>query len=156
MIRIIEESDIGQVLELVKEFKKESFNKTHAYIEEAAIRQRIIQSVETGDPIVFVALQDGKIVGIIAGILSTAYADFNKKIGIELIWIVNKNYRGGSVGTRLFKTLEDKLFELGADSVIFTAGNYSVQTNNSHLLEKMYRRNGYEKLEVQYIKQRRI
>lgn len=142
-------------MNLIRDFKKESFNKTYAYIDEKTIYKRISESTKLDFLIAYIAEKDEKIVGLIAGIVVPSYTDENKKIGMELIWIVNKENRGSSIGTRLFKILEDTMFQRDADSVVFIAGSYSVLTDNSHLLEKVYKRNGYEKLEVHYIKRRK-
>jgi len=152
MIRKIERRDISGVGELMRAFKLESFNKTYAYMDEKTIDKRINEAVDHDIPITYVADVNNLIVGMIAGIVIPSYTDESKNMGMELVWIVNKGYRSKSIGMRLFMVLEEEMFKRGADSVIFTAGSYSVLTDNSHKLADVYKRNGYSKLEIHYIK----
>jgi len=154
MIREPRLDDEQGIRDMLVEFKKESFNNTFCPMNEETIIKRVKQGLDTGIPFGYVAEVGGKIVGMIAGMVIESYTDETKKIGMELVWIVSKEFRNKGEGVKLFKALENRFIAEECDFIIFTAGSYSEHTDNSGKLESLYVRQGYSKLETQFVKRR--
>lgn len=142
--------DTKGVLDLVEEFKQEALNETKISFDRTTLKRRLDDAILNDVPIIFVAVDKEKVIGVIAGVLINSYFDINKKMATEFIWYVNKKYRGNSASVRLLKTFEKYCKENKADTVTMIAPHYS---ENSKEIGFFYERQGYKKLETHYLKE---
>jgi len=146
LIRKAELKDVPQVVSLVKDFFKESLSDYGLLLED----KTIIETLEhyAKNLIAFVAEENGKIVGVVGGLIAHSIFDKSQLIGQETIWYVDKDYRNGTIGLKLIKTFEDECKNRGASLIaMVNMGNL-----NNEILGKLYRHRGYKLMEKQYIK----
>lgn len=96
----------------------------------------------------WVARADGRVIGGIGGIISPGLFSPNLS-GVETFWYVSAAHRGGSIGIRLFDTLEVWLGLQGASTItmVFIHGLMDEK------LQKFYTHRGYRLLEECWIKE---
>ena len=63
--------------------------------------------------LVAVAENQGRLIGVIAGLSSPCIGNFNFRFGAELIWYVDKEYRKTGAGIELLKQIETQAKEAG-------------------------------------------
>jgi GNAT superfamily N-acetyltransferase len=96
--------------------------------------------------IVVVAMDKGKVIGGIGGMLQENPFDPDEVHLVELFWWVGEEYRKGRVGLDLFKAFEEVASVLKATSIIMTT------TSLTPTLAKVYERKGYENYEMSYMR----
>lgn len=140
-IRLAELSDLEEINKLIEAFIDEAlskinikFNPTHLY--------NIASSCANSS---FVAENDGKIVGIIAGNLSPSVAN-GELIYQEIMWYVLPEHR--SVGVRLIKKVEDYCKVIGVKRIVIA----HLANEIGSKVSEFYKRNGYEMMEIHYSK----
>ena len=99
--------------------------------------------------ILLVAEVDGKIVGMIAGAISTWYFNIQYKFGQEIFWYMSPAYRGTILGIKLLKELEKQAKSKGCSKWCMIS---EYHMGNSEELDKLYKRCGYINHETSYIK----
>lgn len=87
--------------------------------------------------------EDGVVVGLIGFIIANHHFS-GQKYAAELMWFVPEEHRKGGMGMKLLWEAEKQAKEMGAEDMLFTAPNTSVAA--------IYKRFGYEELEVTYRK----
>lgn len=146
MIRKAELRDIDGIIKLAKDFFKESVGEYGLTIENQTIAETIHSYIE--NMIGIVAEENGKVVGVIGGMLLPSIFNKTQLIGQETVWFVNKDYRKGTIGLKLIKAFEYECLERGANLIIMgLMGNL-----NTDILDKYYKRHNYKLLEREYIK----
>ena len=88
-----------------------------------------------------VAEKDGNVVGFIIGISAPCMVNRNYKIGAELAWWVDPQYRHGGDAIRLVKHIEQKAKEAGCALWSMMC----LEAIEPDKVEKMYLHLGYEK-----------
>lgn len=97
-------------------------------------------------------MRDGKILlaeeeGRVGGLLGFIMADHHfsgQRYAAELMWYVEPEHRKGGIALKLLWEAEKEAKQLGAKSMVFTAPNEDVAD--------LYKRFGYRKLEVTFMK----
>ena len=146
VIRKAEIKDKTEIIELSIQFYKESL-KSYGLAFNFLTLDKLVEEF-INNKIVIVSEVNGKVVGVIAGIVSPSMFDNNQKIGQEIIWYIDKEYRRGSIGIRLLKEFEKQCKLNGANLLVMVyMGNL-----NSELLDRFYKLNNYKLLENQFIK----
>jgi GNAT superfamily N-acetyltransferase len=94
--------------------------------------------------IVYVAEIDGRIVGVIAGIIVDGF--LMGRFVEEVLWYVEPEHRG--VGVLLYAKFEEACREKGCYGIAMSA------YNNKYLsvVDRFYRRNGYKEIDRKYFK----
>ncbi len=141
IIRQYAGDDFMDVSYLVKEFYKEA-------IEEYGLKCEIDQVnkvINDNKSEILVMEMDGKVVGLIAGMLLN-YPLQKAKIFQEIMWYVSKDYR--RYGISLLRELERRCKERGIHTVIMVAMGSSMSAK----LDRLYRMSGYRILETHYVK----
>jgi predicted N-acetyltransferase YhbS len=87
--------------------------------------------------------EDGTIVGMLGFIVADHHFS-GQRYAAELAWYVLPEHRKGGIGMKLLWEAEKAAKESGAKDMVFTAPNDEVSA--------LYKRFGYEKLEVTYRK----
>lgn len=144
MIRDPQIKDIPQMTALTKEIYGEFMTKHGMELNSANLKTTVEAFVKTKSCIV--CEREGKIVGIAAWFLSPHPGNFSVKVFQEILWCVNSpNLMDAS---RLFKALENKAHELGANVIIMI----NLSSDNQKQLNTIYTKLGYDYLESYHIK----
>lgn len=99
--------------------------------------------------VVFVAEQDGIILGAIGASAMPWFCNKSQFTVEEMFWWVFPEYRGGTAGIRLHKRLEEYAKEMGATSLYMSCAD---STDNPVRLGKYYERKGYTKATTIYVR----
>jgi len=146
MIRKAELRDTNSIVLLAKEFFRESVGNYGLTIDLGTIITTIDGYIT--NMVSIVVEVDGKVVGVIGGMMLPSIFDRNQIIGQETIWFVDKEHRKGNIGLKLIKAFEEECLSQGANLIIMgLMGNL-----NTDILDKYYSRHGYKLLEREYIK----
>jgi len=141
-IRLAEETDIEDGLELIKEFTEESLKDYGA----GAVNPEQIKAVfKLCIGSTLVVEKDGLIVGTVAGIVNNFPSD-GSKVYQEIIWYVSKAYR--KYGVLLFRKLEEFCRAKGIKHIIMI----HLANLKAAKLDRFYTRLGFKELETHYIK----
>ena len=140
-IRLAKASDFEDRLELIREFREESLKDYNIEVKPEQL-QTVFKQCLANTLVVDV---DGKVVGTVAGVISTLPQD-GSKVYQEIIWYVKKNYR--RYGVKLLKGLETFCREKGIKHIIMIA----MANLKAEKLSKFYKRLGFMEMETHYIK----
>lgn len=104
-----------------------------------------------GSRILAYVKDEGKVVGLVAAVVSKGHFIFNKEqsLGQEVVWWVHEDYRGSKIGKLLLTVLETWAKELGLSRLAL--GHYENDTGRK--VGILYRRLGYKPVEHNYIKE---
>lgn len=146
-IREAQRDDIPAVLELIHEFQKESLDSYSLFCNDAkavelmkAVYNNALVMEYTED-----AMIEGKIVGVIAGIIGASMVSTDPVMQ-ELIFFISKEHR--KYGTELLKRFEEMASDRGCKHVLMV---FMGELRRA-VMERYYRQQGYRLLECQYIK----
>lgn len=135
-------SDIDASVDLMREFAAESLEEYGFSVDAKQAQDLFKQYVETS----IIAERDGKIIGVIAGLIST-FALNGAKVYQEAAWYVSKQYR--FCGVALLRTLEMYCKKWGVTHIIMV----HMSNLKSEKLGQFYLAMKYRELEKHYIKQ---
>jgi len=135
--------DMEGILPLVKSFYDESLKFYGFTFDEDVLKAVIKGHCEAKSGLVMV--EDGKIVGVIAGNF-VQFPTSNFKVFQEVIWYVLPEYR--KYGLKLFKETENYCKSIGMKAIVM--GNMA--NLNSEKMGKFYASQGYKEMEVQWLK----
>lgn len=96
---------------------------------------------------VLISETDGKLQGMIAGILVPNFYTPRFKVMQELFWWVVEEYRNSSVAIKLLKQFEQVAHEKMADSIVM------VSTEKTPTLPDFYSKLGYVRMEQSFVKE---
>lgn len=115
------------------------------------VHEDVITSCEQmrGQGLLLGAYDGDQIAGFIGGIVGTSYTNFNIKIGQELFWWIEPQYRNSGVGSLLLQAVELKAKELGLAywTMIYLVNIEPEKTKH------LYERSGYKQTEIGYTKE---
>jgi len=95
----------------------------------------------------FVADIEGRIVGACLVEIRGSWFAWWQKVGSELGWWMETEYRKGRTAFRLLDAAEKWLIGQGASMLVFTA-----LANSPEGVERFYRKRGYRPMETHYLK----
>ena len=146
MIRPLEDRDIPAVAALGEEFHRQAgWSDIFGYsVEDCAAS---LTSLNQLDQFIGLVADEGKIVGMTAGVISPVYFNHAHQSGEELFWWVSKDAPQG-VGLRLLVALEEEAKARGCDSWQMK----SIARLNGDRMAKLYERRGYRASEHSFIK----
>jgi len=143
MIREAQESDIPRIVEMGSRSLKEGPYKDQVG-DNPDITKQLAWDVISQKGRVLIALEDGKIIGLLAFILFPHYFSSELTAG-ELMWYVLPEYRQSFTAIALLRAAERMARELGAKRMQFTAPTDEVAA--------AYARLGYSQIEVSFQKE---
>jgi len=143
MIREAQESDIPRIVEMGSRSLKEGPYKDQVG-DNPDITKQLAWDVISQKGRVLIALEDGKIIGLLAFILFPHYFSSELTAG-ELMWYVLPEYRKSFTAIALLRAAERMARELGAKRMQFTAPTDEVAS--------AYARLGYSQIEVSFQKE---
>ena len=107
----------------------------------------IIQMIQAEGAVLYVAENDGEIIGMAGGVVVPLYFNRSHLHGQEMFFWVHPDYRG-TAGGKLFDALEQGAHDLGAKSFQMAA----LDKVQPELTGRLYRRRGYRASEHYWIK----
>lgn len=144
--------DIGETYKIICRFFDEGWDKSHVTFNPKNIFCILYEAVLKGNFEFYIALVNGKIVGLLGALYTPSHFDENQFSGNEIVWFVDEPFRGTAVGGKLMERFEEECKLRNVDFITMTAGHYTIKTGTDKVLDRFYRRKGYEKLEIHYIK----
>jgi len=140
-VREMKMEDLEKIINLLKEFQKESFGDYGVDVSPEYIR-KISEAYKDST---FVLEQEGNIVGVL--VLSLTLLPVNGEIiAEELVWYVSKKFR--RFGINLLTFAEKWCIHKGIRRLIMVC----MANSKAKVLERFYMRQGYEPMQVHYIK----
>ena len=141
MVRLAEQKDFKDCLQLIKEFQQESLDAYNLLCNDEIALLIMEKFLKTS----FVLEINNILAGVLAGAVVT-YPLNDEKIYQEHIWYVNKKYR--RYGLILYNYLEDYCKANNIKKIVMV----HMANSKADKLEEFYKRLGYELLEKHYIK----
>lgn len=141
-IRYATLEDIPEILSMGSMFIK--YHPMPMSFDEKKLKDMAINLITKG--IFLVAEYEGRLAGMIAGIVGDSLFDSNLKQATEYFWWVNEEHRKGTVGLKLFDVFHKVCVDSGADILVVC---HTVQTPQ---LEKIFVRKGFSPIEFAYCK----
>lgn len=141
MIRIATQEDIPRIIELGSQSLQDG---PYAGLIRDVPKQAALCAQEVMDKgRILLGEEDGEIVGLLGFIVANHHFS-GQRYATELMWYVQPNHRKGGIALKLLWECEKQAREMGAEDMVFTAPNEDVSS--------LYRRFGYDKMEVTYRK----
>ncbi len=106
------------------------------------------RSISEEERVLFVADEEGTIIGWILGYLGGSVFDSEEVRAICVAWFVKKENRGGKAAIRLLRAFEQWSEGMGATKIITS----SLQSNQPELMDKLYTKLNYKKLESLFVR----
>lgn len=141
-------SDIDRALVPIRRFFDASCYGDIVDFDETSFRATYSHLL-AGDGVCIVAEKDGAIVGVTGALAYPFYFNGRHKTGQELFWWVNPEERGSSIGSRMFKALEDWAREVGCQTFSMIA----LDALKPEAVARVYQRAGYRPSERSFIKE---
>lgn len=114
MIRQANKYDKTELIEMLREFKKESQIQQYQHLDNVEYINELLDTIIAGRGVIFIKPNIGMIIGLIS---PTVWC--NKMHGLyELAWWVKPEYRNGITGYRLLKAYIDYAKKLKQDGKI--------------------------------------
>tara|TARA_Y100001963_G_scaffold135798_1_gene197699 strand:+ start:80 stop:556 length:477 start_codon:yes stop_codon:yes gene_type:complete len=142
--------DIPLVANVVLETFLEEIHNGNDQLESTASKEKFIemykQRIQRNVPtIIYIAEQDGEIIGVAGGSVSTHIWSYTSKWGTEDFWFVKKQYRGSKAGAMLFDKLINWFKKAGANRIMMTHYTWNPS------IEKYYIKKGFVPFETNYV-----
>ena len=91
---------------------------------------------------------EGEIVGLMSGVVVPFFMNANAKVWQEIIYYIKPEKRVGTIGLRLFKEMERYAKDKGCTHCLMA----HLCNINSDRMSKLYGRQGYSPMEIQFLK----
>lgn len=141
LFRMMEEKDVNQLSSLFDEFIKETLDEYDVDLNIDFVKNIAHKFIESS----FVAEKDGKIVGVLAGFI-TSIPTMKTPIFQEQVWFFSKAHRFHGIG--LLKYAEGTLKDCGVSHIVMA----NMANSKAEKLERFYKRMNYKPMETHYIK----
>lgn len=147
MLKLLEEQDIPQVVELGRNFFYASPYSSLNFSEQATESFLYSCLSRPEENICILAVEDGVAVGALVGSVSRVpFSD--DLVAAEIAWWMEPTHRKGGQGLRLKKAYEYWAEKMGAKKISMAL----LSGEHEALLDSYYRRTGYEKAETAYVR----
>lgn len=140
-IRIAEEKDIPRIVELGSRSLQDG--PYAGIIKDVPAQAKKCAEMVMGSGKILLGEEDGLVVGLL-GFLVANHHFSGQRYAAELMWFVLAEHRKGGIAMKLLWEAEKQAHLMGAKEIIFTAPNEDISA--------LYKRFGYEKVEVAYRK----
>ena len=147
MVRQATEQDVDQLTAMAREFIGYSAYGTMIAPADDDIRTGIISVIRSG--VMFVAEIEGKLVGVIAGIIAPMWFAPSISCAVELAWWVDPAHRMTRIPFRLIAALEEWARESGARLLCMSELVINGETPIARMLSRM----GYVNTERSHVKE---
>jgi hypothetical protein len=147
IIRKATPDDIADIIEMGQKFIAYSEFRGFVHPSVAEMAQTVAGIIQNG--VLFVIDEDGKAVGMLAGILTPFWMSPTNVIATELLWWVNEESRAGRGGIMLVKAFEEWAREQNAVAVSISDLIIQGESPVGALVGRM----GYRMVERSHIKE---
>jgi helix-turn-helix protein len=137
---------IDEYYQLMEEFNKEANLQVY---DSKTVYEFISTMHNSNDTVTLDLRKNGKVIGLIGGIIMEHPFERGRFGLVELVWYVTKECRKSLWSIRLFKAFEKVGIERGIKYIV--TGLMKERTNFESL-QKFYTKVGYNPLEINYIK----
>ena len=146
-LKLLQESDIPQVIKLGKNFLQASPYSDLRFSEEATEAYLRVCLTNPEERICILSMDGNIAVGAL--LAHTSLAPFSSdKIATELAWWVEPEYRNSRRGLELKAAYEYWAIKMGAKKI----GMALLNTEHGPALHRLFSRNGYKEAETAYVK----
>ena len=145
-IRNATEADVETIVKMARHFIAFAPHAAVAEYDDEDLANAARACMQHG--LLIVAEQDGEIIGMLLGIISSLWFARRTLWASELAWWVEPAARGGTAGIRLVTAFQDWAREQGAKVVAMSSLHLDHDTRVGNVLERM----GFEQSEHTYIK----
>ena len=145
MIRKPQLSDTKDLVNLCRLFWEESLKEYGLKWNEEDATQTVINFIKTLKSLVIE--KEGKVVGVVAGIVIPSFFNYRSKIFTEVIWYVKPEYR--RYGLKLYAVLEQTLKNQDIDKITMI----NMSNSKAGKIGKFYQKKGYQFMETVWMKQ---
>lgn len=146
MIREAGIDDLPRLVCMGRDF----FNETELWnvtsFDEQSAMKTLSAMITNKDSVILVAEKDGVVVGVAGAVIVPFYFNMAQQVAQEFFWFVEREYRNGSVGIRLYDALEQWARDGGAGLMSMAA----LGCNPS--VSKFYFQRGYYQQETNYLR----
>lgn len=147
-IRAAEPKDLLEIIDMGREFFEQSGNGAFTTFDEPSFTTTIIALMSgVSGGTLLVAESAGRCVGIAACVVFPFYANMGCKIGQEIFWWANPEFRSG-IGADLLDELEAEAMRKGADVFMSAA----IAGLRDGAIGRVYQKRGYKPLENTYLR----
>ena len=148
MIRLAKTNDLKDLVTLAKQVYGEFLSKHHINFVEEDMNKLGIDLINADH--VLILERDNKVVGMTAWSITGHPTNKDCKIFQEILWCCNSEHKTDAL--LLLRALEQKAKESNANVIIM--GHFTKERMSA--FDRIYKRMGYEFLEIQYSKSGRI
>jgi N-acetylglutamate synthase-like GNAT family acetyltransferase len=127
-------------------FYAESAYGNAVAMDDASVVETARSLIDSEIACLFVAEHDGKLVGMIGGIMTAPWINRNVPLASELFWWVAPDQRGGGTGARLLLTFTNWAKDNNAHAVCM------MNLSSMPEVEQLYARMGFSRIEQTYIR----
>ena len=127
--------DLEAIMALAREFIMFAPHASVADVSSEELEQQARTCIENA--LVLVAEDEGKVVGMLVGVLTGLWFSPSTLMAAELAWWVTPSARNGSAGIRLVTAFQDWAREQGAKVVTMSSLDLDFDTRVSSVLERM-------------------
>lgn len=140
-----EDSYLQEVIELVGEFQDKYLSNYYAEADPNVLMRTILNHASNNPHNAFVAVDDGKCVGLLAGVdINNPIS--NDKVYQEIFWYCRSGHKG--LGMLLVTEVEKVLKGRGYSSIIMSV----IESHQAERIKARYKDMGYVPLESHYMK----
>ena len=143
MIRKMTSKDKASVLKLIEEFSDDKLSLFGMSFDKKGAGLYFDFMINSESLVAFVAEVDGKIVGMISGVIGSKVFTASRTLQ-EMGWFVSKKNRG--VGIRLLRAFENEGKIRGCSDILI--GGFASDPSN-----EIYKKLGYREVQTSYIKE---
>lgn len=147
-VRLATTADADALLRMAKHFINYGPHGSMLDISDEQLQHQIAELLAYPNVSLFVAELDGRVVGMIVGVLNAPWYAPHITMATELAWWVEPEARGTTVALRLVKMYEGWAAANGAQFTTMSA----LEMDNENVVGGMLQRIGYAKAETTYIK----
>lgn len=147
-IRPLKTTDMKEVLQLISEFYEEGLKECGLSFSIKTLEGTIKLFAENPWCVSLIGIINGKIKGIIAGMVQPSMFDFGELLAEEKIWFVSKDSRSTELGMRLLSLFEEGCKLKGAKHLMMI----NLEDVNSKIMHRFYHRQKYKLIETHFIK----
>lgn len=149
VVRAATEADLAQYLVLAKDFHLASPMHGVADFDSDGYAQFYLSAIENPDMGVWLAEQNGQIIGICGALAYPLYFSPNAKIVQELWWWLTPAARGSGAGKLMFEQIQQWAKAKKAAAIFMIA----LEDKRAKKMENLYTRAGFRPLERTFIKE---
>ena len=142
-----EPKHVFEFAEMANEFFEEAEGIQEWGVNQEDIHTTYFTYLNSVEHIGLLLQHEGKIVGVISGLISPYYFNYSNTIFNEFMWFVRKGYRSGGGGLKLYRVLEESCRKAGVTRIVMGHTRHKILE-----FETIYEKLGFNYLQTHYEK----